>query len=213
MSDILRINQDMTDGVGWQACDKYDYCEVYDFPSQNLDTYSGIIIGSSCDQIFLHEHSHILNAWVKNGGKILVNGHPVLPFLENMPQWRKLFFHGVDDIWLHSLEKHPIFDGVDMTHMLMRTGVPGNHTFEEMRDKYGVGGFYARNYMVNLPSGAKVITGIGTGHLPIDISYPLGNGEVIMHSGIDLDFFNTQFFGCEYDMRARVIDYFTRSNK
>ena len=55
-----------------------------------------------------------------------------------------------------------------------------------------MGGFYARNYLAALPEGARVITGIGPGRLPVDVSYALGAGEVIVHAGNDLTSFVNQ---------------------
>ena len=183
----------------------YVHRQVYDLHTINLDEYLAIVISMGCDQRFLERHSDKLNQWVKAGGKILVNGQPVRPFLEGMPQWRKLHFHGVDDIWLTAMDEHPIWEGVERKNLLLRTGVPGKHTFEELLE-IGVGGFYARAYMVGLPDNASVITGIGIGKLPVDVSYRLGEGEVIMHSGNDLDGFDTSC-GEHIDMGERVATY------
>ena len=196
----------------WQYYAGFDYQEVYELENIDLTPYTGIIVSASCDQIFLAKHGDILEQWVKDGGTLLVNGHPVHPFLTDMPSWRKLYFHGVNDIWLHTTGRHPIWDGVDMRGLLLRTGVPGEHSFEELL-KIGVGGFYARNYLVNLPGNAHVIVGIGEGKLPVDVAYPYGRGEVIMHCGMDVDFFNPEFFDTPVDMRARVAQYLGGTGK
>ncbi|MDR2374051.1 MAG: hypothetical protein LBD77_08145 [Bifidobacteriaceae bacterium] len=179
--------------------------DIYDLPATDLGRYSGLIFGISVDQRFLGGQRPSLEGWVKAGGRLLMNGHPVAPFLEGMPQWRKLHFHGVDDIWLTALEPHPIWDGLDRRDILLRTGVPGRHSFEELL-RIGVGGFYARSYMVGLPDAARSITGIGPGKLPVDVSYPLGAGEVIVHAGNELLGFDTPGTSAE-GLANRVMTY------
>lgn len=164
---------------------RIDVFDLYDLPTLDLNSYRGIICGMSADLRFLHQQQPLLEAWIRQGGCFLYSGHPVEPFLSDMPTWRKLCFHGLDDIWLYPLESHPLWEGIDRCDFLLRTGVPGTHSFEELLS-IGVGGFYARNYLADLPACAKAITGLGPGKLPVDVSYPLGSGEVIVHCGNDL---------------------------
>jgi hypothetical protein len=164
--------------------------DLYQLEETDLSAYRGLILGISADQRYLASQRDRLEGWVRAGGRLLMNGHPVLPFLTDMPQWRKLHFHGVDDIWLSALEPHPIWEGLDRRDVLLRTGVPGRHSFEDLK-RIGVGGFYARSYLVGLGESARAITGIGPGKLPVDVSYPLGDGEVIVHAGNDLIGFDT----------------------
>lgn len=165
--------------------------DLYELPQLDLAPYRGIILGMGSDLRFLDRNRAKLEAWVRSGGRLLYSGHPVLPFLEGMPQWRKLHFHGVEDIWLTAMEPHPLWEGLERRDVLLRTGVPGSHSFEALLE-IGVGGFYARNYLAALPEGARVITGIGPGRLPVDVSYALGAGEVIVHAGNDLTSFVNQ---------------------
>lgn len=185
----------------------FDCTEVYDLPSVDLSAYKGMVVASSCDQRFLQTQQEKLGAWVKAGGKMLVNGHPVLPFLPCMPKHRQLIFHGVDDLWLSAVGEHPIWEGVDREEFILRTGVPGEHSLEDLVENCGVAGFYARSYLVDLPKIHTVITGIGANALPCDVSFPCGDGEVIMHCGIDLENFNPDLLAGKYDMRARVVEY------
>lgn len=183
----------------------YEHHDVYELEELELDAYRGLVISMGCDQRFLARHADKLSAWVRGGGIALVNGQPVRPFIEGMPVWRKLHFHGVEDIRLTAMDAHPIWEGVERDWLLLRTGVPGRHTFDELLE-VGVGGFYARNYMTNLPESASVITGIGPYRLPVDVAYRLGGGEVIMHCGNDLDGFDTTC-GPEIHMGERVAAY------
>lgn len=163
--------------------------DVYDLDGIDLDAYAGIMVSGACDQRFLAARTDRLSAWVRAGGRILVNGHPLERFVENMPEYRKLDFHTTRDLWLTEMGSHSIWDGVDRRDVLFNTGVPGTHSFEEL-EHIGVAGFYAHAYLVDLPEGAVVITGIGQGRLPVDVAYPLGTGEVILHLGNDMQAFN-----------------------
>lgn len=163
--------------------------DVYDLPELELSRYAGMSISGACDQRFLHQHRELLNGWVRAGGKLVFSGHPMLPIIESMPKHRKLEFHSTRDLWLSAVDSHPIWVQVDRKDLLFNTGVPGTHSFEELTE-IGVAGFYAHAYLVDLPEGAAVITGIGQGQLPVDLSYPLGDGEVIVHLGNDLLSYN-----------------------
>ncbi|MDO5671298.1 MAG: hypothetical protein Q4G30_00365 [Actinomycetaceae bacterium] len=188
---------------------RVDEADLYDLPQINLSSYRGVILALGSDQRFLKTHQNQVEGWIRAGGRLLVNGHPVLPFLDPMPRWRKLHFHGVDDIWLSALDDHPIWAGVERRDLLLRTGVPGQHSFEDLL-RIGVGGFYARNYLVGIPEGGTVVTGIGPGKLAVDVSYPLGAGEVIVHAGNDLesfDYADTSAAG----MRERIYKHLEQS--
>lgn len=179
--------------------------DTYDFPSCSLEEYQGLIISMGADQIQLQRMKGRLSDWVRAGGRILVNGLPMLSFIDGMPTHRKMQFHGFEDVWLHHVEDHPIWEGVDMRDVFLRTGVEGVHDFEEMLE-IGVAGFYARSYLAELPDNARVITGIGSGKLPVDVSYTLGKGEVIIHNGNDLGSF--AFVGTTTEhLRERIHTY------
>lgn len=159
--------------------------DVYDLDEIDLDSFAGITVGAGCDQRFLAARSERLSGWVRSGGRMLINGHPLERFIEGLPQHRKLDFHTTRDLWLTEMGSHPIWDQVDRRALLFNTGVPGTHSFEEL-EHIGVAGFYAHSYLVDLPEDAVVITGIGQGRLPVDASYRLGEGEVILHLGNDM---------------------------
>jgi hypothetical protein len=162
--------------------------DVYDLDDLDLTRYRGLVISAGCDQRFLTEHRRRLTAWVRAGGRLLANGHPMLRYVSGLPEIRTLDFHGIDDLRLHAVGSHPIWDGLSRQDLLLRTGVPGVHSFSDLLE-IGVAGFYAHAYLTRLPAGTTTITGIGDGRLPVDISYPLGAGEVIVHAGNDLSGF------------------------
>lgn len=155
-----------------------------------LDSATGIIVSGACDQRFLNSRRERLSAWVASGGRLLVNGHPMHAFVDGLPELRRIEFHTPEDLWLTAIERHPVWDAIDRTDLLFNTGVPGEHDLETMR-RIGVAGFYARAFLARLPEGARVITGLGPGRLPVDVSYPLGAGEVIVHAGNDIGGFSS----------------------
>lgn len=181
--------------------------DLYSFDEVNLHDYSGLVISGSCDQVYLSRRAERLTSWVKAGGRLLVNGHPLAPMVEGIPQIRKLEFHGLDDVWLTSVGVHPIWRGIELTDVLLRTGVPGEHSFEELKE-IGVAGFYARNYLAGLPDGARVITGLGPNRLPVDVAYPLGRGEVVVHAGNDLAGFASEHKGVSTDrLEGNIVEF------
>lgn len=179
--------------------------DIYDLPNVDLSKYRGLICTMGCDQVFLYKHRDRITQWVRAGGTLLASGHPMLPFVDGLPATRKMQFHGLEDVWLTAREPHPVWEGIDRTDVLFNTGVPGTRTFDELK-KIGVAGFYARNYLVQLPAGATVITGLGPTGLPVDISYRLGKGEVIVHAGNDLLSFDRPGTSTE-GWKATIISY------
>lgn len=180
---ILQLVQRPTDVSS--DTDRIATRDVYDFAEIDLAAHRGISVGGGCDQRFLARHVERLTTWVRAGGRLLVNGHPMTQFVEGLPKHRTLDFHSTRDLWLTETGSHPIWDGVDRRDLLFNTGIPGVHTFDELT-RIGVAGFYAHAYLVDLPERATAITGIGQGRLPVDVSYPIGAGEVIVHLGNDI---------------------------
>lgn len=192
MSRVLKLTMSGTstrDQV-YPAGVTVDEIDIYSFDGLRLEDYVGLIVSGGCDQIFLERRRDAISAWVRDGGRLLANGHPLRQFVDELPSIRKMEFHGLGDVWLSAVDEHPVWDGIDRRDVLLRTGVPGDHTFEKLTS-IGVAGFYARNYLANLPEGASVITGIGPNKLPVDVAYSLGEGEVIVHAGNDLMSFDS----------------------
>lgn len=150
---------------------------------------NGLIIGGGADHLLLVKHRGALNGFVRGGGRVLVNGQVVKPFIDGLTPWRKLEFRGPQDVQPHSVEPHPVWAGVDYLDLHYRTGVPGTHSYERL-EEIGVAGFYGRGYHLDLPDGARTVTGIGQYRLPLDYSYRLGAGEVLVHGGNDLESFS-----------------------
>ncbi|WP_257159641.1 hypothetical protein [Corynebacterium cystitidis] len=196
------VNADNTKGGG---ADTSAPINVYDLAATDLSDVAGLIISGGCDQVELKRNAEKLTSWVNNGGRLLVNGHPRQVFVDKLPQIRALQFKGVKDVWLSAVEPHPIWEGIERKDVLLRTGVPGHHCFEELQ-RIGVAGFYAHAYLADLPENASVITGIGEHRMPVDVSYRLGAGEVIVHAGNDLGSFQYEDKST-HDLRAQINTY------
>lgn len=186
------------------------HIDIYELANTDLSQVSGISISGACDQIELTKQRQLLSAWVRGGGRLLLNGHPRRVYVDELPQIRKLDFHGAADVWLSEVEAHPIWEGVRRQELLYRTGVPGKHSFAEL-EKIGVAGFYGHAYLGDLPEQAVIITGIGPYRLPVDIAYRLGAGEVVVHAGNDLDSF-TEMGPSTYKLRTNIENYLLGRN-
>ncbi|MBD0711144.1 MULTISPECIES: hypothetical protein [unclassified Streptomyces] len=165
--------------------------DVYDLSEELLLSggIKGLSLVNTVDQIFLERQAPLLERFVRGGGRILVNGHVVRPFLPGLSPWRALDYHGPDDLRISPVTPHPVFEGVDYLELLYRTGVPGTPTGDDLA-RLGVAGFYGRGYHSRVPEGGTVLNGIGPHALPIDVLYPLGEGFVMAHAGNDLSLFS-----------------------
>ncbi|MFI6999731.1 hypothetical protein [Nocardia sp. NPDC050175] len=178
---VLRVVMEpgVTESEGWRRID------VYDLPETDLATVTGMYLHGDIDQEFLAEHREWLGRFVVGGGRVVVNGHVQRVFLDGLTRWRKLEFRKPADLALTKVSEHPVWAGIDPQVLLYSTGTPGHLSFEEL-SRIGVAGFYGRGYYLDLPDQAQVIHTIGPTAGPIDYTYPLGAGNVLVHGGNDL---------------------------
>lgn len=167
--------------------------DVYALPDLDLAQLSGIIIAGNVDQLFLFEYRELLSTWVRQGGRMLINGHVQRPFLDGLGTWRRLEFRGPEDLALATVTEHPVWAGVDLRRLLFTLGAgrapaEGLATVEQLATE-GVAGFYGRGYLLPLPENARCINGLGPLKAPVDVEYPLGQGMVLVHCGNDLEGF------------------------
>ena len=150
---------------------------------------NALVISGGVDHLLLGRYREELTSFVRSGGRVLVNGQVVKPFIDGLAVWRKLEFRGAQDVRPHAVSEHPVWNGIDDRDLHYRTGVPGIHSYERL-EEIGVAGFYGRGYHLDLPEGAQVITGIGSYRLPLDYAYRIGAGAVLVHGGNDLESFS-----------------------
>lgn len=67
-------------------------------------------------------------------------------------------------------------------------------------------GFYGRGYYLDLPEGTRVVHTLGRIGGPIDLVYPLGAGEVLVHAGNDLLQFSSDDRGTGA-LRGNLLDW------
>ncbi|MBO0909708.1 hypothetical protein [Arthrobacter sunyaminii] len=183
----MRAQNDPSWRGALEDVDAYDLDD--DAARARILSADALVIGGGADHLLLCRHREALSGFVRSGGRVLVNGQVVKPFIDGLAVWRKLEFRGAQDVRPHSVTAHPVWHGVDYRDLHYRTGVPGTHSYEKL-EEIGVAGFYGRGYHLDLPEGASVVTGIGQYLLPLDYSYRLGDGEVLVHGGNDLESFS-----------------------
>ncbi|MEB4613590.1 hypothetical protein, partial [Leucobacter sp. M11] len=179
--------------------------DVYRLLDADLGGVRGIHLAGDSDQLFLAAIQPRLDAFVRGGGRILVNGHVQRPFLTGLSPWRKLAFSSPRDLALTRHSEHPVWRGTDPEAFLYSTGEPGRVPLERLRE-IGVAGFYGRGYVSRLPAGATVVHTLGEVAAPIDVEYPLGEGRVLVHCGNDLGMFISEERGTEH-MRAQLASW------
>ncbi|WP_103064329.1 hypothetical protein [Actinomyces qiguomingii] len=162
--------------------------DPYDLDTRAIMCAPGILVSGMCDQRHLARHRELFDAFLRAGGRMLVNGHVVEPWVTDLPKWRLLEYHGPRDLGITRLAPHPVWHGIDVKELLYRTGPYTPRTRENL-ERFGVAGFYGRGYLLDLPEGSTTINGLGPLEAPIDVEIPMGEGRVVVHAGLDLAIF------------------------
>jgi hypothetical protein len=123
------------------------------------------------DQILLLEHASSLDGLLARGGRILVNGHPLRPFVAGVSGFVPSGQGRLADLTLTPLADHALFEGIPR---------------EAFQARRGVAGFYGRGHAPP-PTGALPVTGVGPERAPLDWEWrhPSG-GRLFCHAGNDL---------------------------
>lgn len=188
MSSVRHVTMGAAPNPGSGPAERpFGVVDLYDLDEGLLfdGEVKGLMLSMNCDQVFLERRSKLLEKFVCDGGRVLVNGHVLRPFLPGLSRWHAIDHHGPDDLDITPVSPHPVWEGVDYDELLFRTGFPGTPVGEELA-RVGVAGFYGRGHHSQVPSDGTVINGIGPYRLPVDITYPLGDGAVLAHAGNDL---------------------------
>lgn len=184
--------------------------DIYRLPDLDLAETAGISIGGDADQEFLTECRDLLNSFVRDGGRVLVNGHVQREFITGLGGWRKVDFRGVDDLKIRQVTPHPIWEGIELDRFWLTWGSTDHEkepppSIDDLR-RYGVAGFYGRGYLVPTAADATVINGLGPCLLPVDILLRIGVGEVLVHSGNDLWMFSSPMRKSAY-LSSQIVDW------
>ena len=145
---------------------------MYELAQSDLCAYSCVILPNAVDQHELLRCKDQLQAYLNQGGKLVLHGHVETVFLDILKPYQVSSEQGLAGLRVHPLGNHPIFAGVQG---------------EDLTYRKGVAGFYGRGFNPP-PVGAQVLTHLGTTQqLPIDwiYTYPSG-GQLLVHAGNDL---------------------------
>ncbi|WP_314037854.1 hypothetical protein [Dietzia sp. CH92] len=178
--------------------------DVYDLFDSCTPEVTGVYLSGDVDQEFLAEHRGEFDDLVRAGLRVVVNGHVQRPFLTGLSRWRRAEYRGPADLALTRVTEHPVWAGVDPAGLLYNTP-PGRWSAQE-REQVGVAGFYGRGYYLDLPHGATVVHTLGRIAGPIDLVFPLGSGEVLVHAGNDLMSFASEDRGTGA-LRDNLLDW------
>lgn len=143
----------------------------YELHETALERYAAVLLPAHLDQRYLGEITPRIEAYLDQGGTLVFNGHVAWPMLPEFRTFVPLPKVDLDQLQVHRLTPHPVFEGVDMADLTYRRGVAG---------------FYARGHNPP-PEGAVPVLGLGPDTVPCDWVYerPRG-GRIFMHAGNDL---------------------------
>ena len=136
-----------------------------------LQDYAALLLPAHLDQRYFGSIAPGITDFLDGGGTLVFNGHVAWPMLPEFNPFVPLPRVNLEQLQVHRLTAHPVFDGVDMQDLTFRRGVAG---------------FYARGHNPP-PQGAIPVTGLGPARAPCDWVYrrPSG-GRIFMHAGNDL---------------------------
>ena len=145
--------------------------DIYRLAETDLAPVRGLLLGPHVDQIQLRHHRALLDAFVATGRRLVVCGQVVLPFAAGLSRFVPLSYRGVGELTVHRLAEHLVWRGVDTADLTFRRGVTG---------------FYGRGHHPHVPTGATIVHTLGPDALPLDLIYPHGAGQILLHAGNDL---------------------------
>lgn len=144
--------------------------DCYDLDEAALEQAAALLVTMHADQRYLASVRPLLESFAGRGGRLVVCGQVAVPFLAGLSAFCPLVDYHLEDLQVHMVQAHPVWAGVECQDLTLRRGVAG---------------FYGRGWH-QPPPGATVINGLGPRRLPLDVVYPVGAGEVLLHGGNDL---------------------------
>lgn len=147
-----------------------DCLDLYGLDDIALGDYAAILLSMHVDQRYVSARAGRLDAYLREGGTVVANGHHAYPFLPGLSLFRPVPDARLSDLIIHRERDHPVWEGVDAGELTFRRGVAG---------------FYGRGWH-EPPHGATVVHTIGEDRGPVDVVYGVGRGRVLFHGGNDL---------------------------
>jgi hypothetical protein len=150
---------------------RVDLAAMHALDRVELGCYRGLLIGLHADQRYLATRRAQLEAFLGQGGTIVVCGQIATPFLAELAPFEPLRDYRLDDLRVNLERPHAVWHGV----------VADDLTFQR-----GVAGFYGRGHSPP-PEGARVINTLGPRRVPVDFECrPKAGGRLLVHAGNDL---------------------------
>ncbi|MDP2699369.1 hypothetical protein [Thalassospira sp.] len=183
LNPIKGAGDDLPDVSGYAT--NIAQIDHYDLVDTDLAPYAALMLPAHLDQRFFGTMTGKVEDFLDGGGTLVFNGHVAWPMLPEFNTFVPLERSSLENLTIHRLCDHPVFDGVDPDHLTFRRGVAG---------------FYARGCNPP-PQGAIALHGVGPDHLPCDWVYdrPKG-GRILMHAGNDL-----WMYAGSTDTTARIV--------
>lgn len=162
-----------------------------DLSPSDLQGARGIITHNQLDQNAFLKLKDALEAFLNRGGRWFFNGHFVRPLLDGLKIYQPMEAPSFRDFAQTRLADHPIFRGMEISHL---------------ETNKGVGGFYGRGANPR-PEGAIAVTGLRQGTVPVDWVWPRPKGgRVFSHAGNDLGQFGVDQ-GLPPLLHGRIIEW------
>jgi hypothetical protein len=139
--------------------------------NDDIEAAAGLVTCVGVDQIDLMERRAAIETMLGRGGRMVINGHVLRPYVAGLAPFVPLQQKHRQDYVLTRLNDHPVFEGI---------------SGPRLETNRGVAGFYARGHNP-MPPGALALTGLGRDKVPADWVWlrPQG-GAIFMHAGNDL---------------------------
>lgn len=150
---------------------RVDLVAMHALERVDLAGYRGLLVNIHADQRYLAQRRAQLEAFLGQGGTIVVCGQVATPFLAELQPFVPMQNYRLDDLRVKLERPHPVWAGVDANDLTFRRGVAG---------------FYGRGHNPP-PDGATVINTLGPRRVPVDfVCRPAAGGRLLVHAGNDL---------------------------
>ncbi|MBQ9238720.1 MAG: hypothetical protein IJ191_05320 [Treponema sp.] len=173
------VDMGTADMVNREEFDFIRCINQYDFDNTDLNRYGGLLIPMSIDQYILQRNGKRIQQFLEAGGRVFHSGHIILPYLACLSEYKQLVPPKWRDFMVTQLMPHPVYEGYNASELSMNRGVAG---------------FYSRGSNPP-PVGARVITAIRNGTVPVDWEFDVGDGMLYVHAGNDL-------YHCSHDSKT-----------
>lgn len=145
--------------------------DQYALDAEQLAQHRGLIISMMADQRWLVAQKPLLETWLAQGGRMIINGHIGWRFLDCLQRYEAMPAPDMSAFQVQRHMDHPVFRGVNPQTLNIRRGVAG---------------FWGRGANP-MPAGGQMIHSLDQGRVPVDWVYEIaGGGQVLSHAGVEM---------------------------